>query len=205
MSSSVPFPQQTAANQPFGLPQGSVRGFLSVLICALFWIVLLLPDMTPKTVPIAHFFLLTLVFLAFASNPHVTDISLPMLPWLMRLLFVGGSVAVIGYVAYAHPDRLVERLTPDPAEIKQWPTLLATVSLSFAAGLFLRYILGPSSHFFQTLRGWIGVLAVLALIIELVLQFIIANMETPPRPDGGIRIWEATIVGLVAAYFGTRA
>lgn len=206
MSSSIPFPHQPALHQPFGLPQGTVRGFLSVLICSFFWIVLLLPEMTPAKIPIAHFFLLTLVFLAFASNPHVADLSLPVLPWLMRLIFVGGSVAVIAYIGYQFPGRLSERLTPNPAEITQWPTLLATLSFGFAGGIFLRYVMGPRSHTFQSLRAWIGVLAMICLVAETVIQFaIIPNLETPPDPAKGMRVWEAIVVGLVAAYFGTRA
>jgi len=177
-----------------------------VLICSFFWIVLLLPSMTPTTIPIAHFFLLTLVFLAFASNPHVTDLSLPVLPWLMRFLFVGGSVAVIAYIGYTDPARLSQRLTPNPAEITQWPALLGALSFGFAGGLFLRYVMGPHSRTFQSIRAWIGVLAMLCLIAETVIQFaIIPNMNDLPDPAKGLRIWEATLVSLVAAYFGTRA
>ena len=38
----------------FGLPSGSVRGFLSVLICSFFWIVLLLPEPAPGQPPIGR-------------------------------------------------------------------------------------------------------------------------------------------------------
>ena len=68
MSASTSYP---TVYQPFGLPIGSVRGFLSLLICSFFWIVLLQPE--PIAPPLGHFFLLTLVFLAFASNPHHAD------------------------------------------------------------------------------------------------------------------------------------
>lgn len=206
MSTSIPFPQTQAIHQPFGLPQGTVRGFLSVLICSFFWIVMLLPEETPTKIPIAHFFLLTLVFLAFASNPHIADMSLPVLPWIMRLVFVGGSIAVIAYTAYEYPGRLSDRLTPDSAEIKQWPRLLATLSFGFAGGLFLRYVMGPRSHAFMTIRAWIGVLAILCLLLETLIQFaIIPNLSEPPNPERGLQFWEASLVGLVAAYFGSRA
>src|SRR4029079_12210966 len=96
-----------ALRHPFGLPMGTVRGFMSVLICMFFWIFLLLPDEKAHSAPLAHFFLLTLVFLAFASHPFpVEKQRSEFLPWLMRILFVGGSIAVVIYTAVEYPDRL---------------------------------------------------------------------------------------------------
>ena len=66
---TTPAPAHPHEYPTFGLPSGSVRGFLSVLICSFFWIVLLLPPDTPVDSPLGHFFLLTLVFMAFASHP----------------------------------------------------------------------------------------------------------------------------------------
>ena len=74
--------------QPYGLPMGTVRGFLSVLICSFFWIFLLMgnppPDSPPLRAPLGHFFLLTLVFLAFASHPIEAMRTSSVLPWIMR-------------------------------------------------------------------------------------------------------------------------
>ena len=33
-----------AVQHPYGLPMGTVRGFMSLLICSFFWIFLLLPE-----------------------------------------------------------------------------------------------------------------------------------------------------------------
>lgn len=204
MSAAGPFAPVPTLHQPFGLPQGTVRGFLSVLICSFFWIVLLLPQETPTKIPLAHFFLLTLVFLAFASNPHMADLSLPVLPWLMRLVFVGGSVAVIAYMGYRDPARLTDRLTPNVAEIDQWPALLATLSIGFGGGLFLRFVFGPRNQTFQSFRAWIGVLAMFALVAETLIQFVIIPNMSRYDPNM-LKYWEAALVALVAAYFGTRA
>lgn len=194
---------------PYGLPMGTVRGFMSVLICSFFWIILLQGealDQTPVTAPLAHFFLLTLVFLAFASHPFPRDDGgSELLPWLMRVLFVGGSVAVVVYVGYHDPQRLTERLTPSAAEIRQWPALLATLSGGFALGLFGRFILGRGGNLFQTLRAWVGVIAMLLLIAETVFQFVIRpTLSVPPSPEA-MKIWEGVIISFVAAYFGSRA
>ena len=190
---------------PFGLPMGTVRGFMSVLICMFFWIFLLLPDEKAHTAPLAHFFLLTLVFLAFASHPFPVDKGRSeFLPWLMRALFVGGSAAVVVYIAVEYPDRLTGRLTPAPGEVVQWPVLLGTLAGGFGLGLFLRSILGRGSDLFQTLRAWIGVISILLLVGETIYQFAIRPSLAEPPPPEATKVWEGIIITFVAAYFGSR-
>jgi hypothetical protein len=191
---------------PFGLPMGTVRGFMSVLICMFFWIFLLLPDDKATTAPLAHFFLLTLVFLAFASHPFPADAQKSeFLPWVMRVLFVGGSAAVLIYTAVNYPDRVASRLTPSPADVVQWPVLLGTLAGGFGLGLFLRFVLGRGSDLFQTLRAWFGVISILLLLVETIYQFAIKpSLGDPPGPDA-MKIWEGVIIAFVASYFGTRA
>lgn len=191
---------------PYGLPMGTVRGFMSLLICSFFWIFLLLPDGgNLSTAPLGHFFLLTLVFLAFASHPRPhDDVRTDFLPWLMRVLFVGGSVAVVAVTAVQHPDRLAARLTPSASEISQWPVLLGTLSAGFAFGLLSRKLLGRNNELFQTIRGWIGVVGTLLLVAETVFQFAIRpSLAEPPSVDA-MKVWEGVIISFVAAYFGTR-
>jgi hypothetical protein len=178
---------------------------MSVLICSFFWIILLLPEPQAVRAPLAHFFLLSLVFLAFASRHHPDDTQSRLLPWVMRALFVGGSAAVIAYVAVKDPDRLTLRLTPNAAEIHQWPALLAAFAGGFGGGLFLRFVLGRRNPLYMTLRGWVGVIAMLVLITETVIQFVvIPSLSERPGPDN-LQVWETTVVAITAAYFGTRA
>ncbi len=208
-TSPNPYGPYGDVRHPFGLPMGTVRGFMSVLICAFFWIYLLLPapaDQRPLTAPLAHFFLLTLVFLSFASHPFPVDKSRSeFLPWLMRFLFVGGSIAVVIYVAIEFPQRLQLRLTPEPGEVTQWPLLLGTLAGGFGFGVFIRTILGRNGNLFQTLRAWIGVIAILMLIAETLFQFTIRPQLGEPIPPEATKIWESMIIAFVAAYFGTRA
>ena len=202
-------PTTDAIRHPYGLPMGTVRGFISLLICSFFWIFLLLPDSgdpTRQTAPLGHFFLLTMVFLAFASHPIPSDPGhTEFLPWLMRVLFVGGSLVVVGYILYSDPHRLATRLTPNKEEIGQWPVLLATLSGGFAVGLLLRKILGHNSDLFQTIRAWAGVIGILLLIAETVFQFVIRPHLSDPVSQEALKIWEGVLVSFVAAYFGSRA
>jgi hypothetical protein len=190
---------------PYGLPMGTVRGFLSILICSFFWIALLYPFENPQHVPLAHFFLLTLVFLAFASQPIHEAQTTAFLPWLMRVIFVGGSIAVVIIAASKDPHRMAERLTPSSAELAQWPVLLGCLAGGFGVALTVRTILGRNNELFQTIRAWMGVLAVLMLLFETLFQFVILpSMSDKPGVDT-LKIWEGTLIAVVAAYFGSRA
>lgn len=197
----------SAAQHPYGLPMGTVRGFMSLLICSFFWIFLLLPEGSgqPPTAPLGHFFLLTLVFMAFASHQHTNPTEgSEFLPWVIRILFVFGSIGVVAYTAATHPDRLAGRLTPNASEIGQWPVLLGTLSAGFAAGLLSRKLLGRHNELFMTLRGWTGIIATLLLIAETVFQFAIRPSLSEPPSDAAMKVWEGVIIAFVAAYFGTR-
>lgn len=189
---------------PYGLPMGTVRGFMSLLICSFFWIFLVLPEGSkgPPTAPLGHFFLLTLVFLSFASHHGRPS---EFLPRLIRFLFVGGSIAVVAYIGVTHADRLAARLTPNVADIGQWPVLLGTLSAGFAVGILSRLVMGGESTAFQVVRGWTGIIAMLLLITETVVQFlVIPTLSDPPGP-AVMKVWEGVVIAFTAAYFGTRA
>lgn len=187
----------------FGLPQGSVRGILSVLICSFFWIVLLQSPESGITAPLGHFFLLTLVFLAFASHPF-PEARTHMLPWLLRILFVGGSIAVVAYAVFKNPNLAAARLTPSRDEIAQWPALLGCLAGGFGVALFLRFVLGRRSEFFMTLRAWVGVIAMLLLLAETILQFLVLPSMAEKNPEA-LKVWEGILIAVVAGYFGSRA
>lgn len=190
---------------PYGLPMGTVRGFLSVLICSFFWIVLLSSPEMGFRAPLAHFFLLSLVFLAFASHPFHDAATSSFLPWMMRVLFVGGSFAAIGLALYRYPELVAARLTPSPSEFSQWPLLLGCLTFGFGVALFVRFILGRRSELFQTIRAWVGVLAMLLLIAETFIQFVVLpGISDQPGPEA-MKVWEGTLVAIVAGYFGSRA
>jgi hypothetical protein len=123
----------------------------------------------------------------------------------MRVIFVGGSAVVLGYVAFKNPDQVATRLTPAIKDIPQWPVLLGCLFGGFGIALFVRFIMGRKNETFQTVRAWIGVLAVLLLVFETLFQFlIIPGMSEKPELET-IKIWEGVLVAAVAAYFGARA
>ncbi len=191
---------------PFGLPLGSVRGFMSLLICGFFWLVLLWPGDAVVKPLLGHFFLLALVLMAFASSPTAAaeGESSPFLPWLLRVLFVGGSVAVVLFCLFQYPERLQSRLTPDPDEFRLWwGPFLATLAIGFSAGLFVRFVLGREHPLFQTFRAWLSVVGLVMLVLEIGLFVMFTTSEN--KQADFLRYWQAVELAFVSAYFGTRA
>jgi hypothetical protein len=191
------------ARHPFGLPQGAVRSFFALLISSYFWIVLLMPENYAFVPPLGHFVLLALVLAAFVGRHHPERGEVRALPWLIIIL--AGTAAVVAYVYMKDPTRLETRLTPNSSELPQLPLLMGVLFGGYAFGALLGLVMGPKSNIFQSLRAWIGVVAGLLLIAETVFQFAVRpGLANPPSPEA-LRIWEAILIGPVAAYFGTRA
>lgn len=190
---------------PFGLPLGSVRALMSLAIGAFFWIALLYPgEPAAFRPPLGHFFLLALVLMAFSpSTRHSLEAESSVLPWFLRVLFVGGTVAVVAFVATQHPDRLPVRLKPDADELQRWwVPLLAFTAGGFAVGLVIRTLFGRETVLFRSLRSWLSVVGLVMLALELGLVLIGATSQTP---NDFLQYWDAAELAVVAAYFGTRA
>lgn len=205
VTTSMPPLKPHEIRHPFGLPLGSVRGLMSILICLFFWILLLLPQDSPVKAVLAHFFLLGLVLLAFASSPSIRDQDeSPFLPWLLRFIFVGGSVAVISYVLVTRDHTVIQnRLTPDPDEVRMWwIPFLGSMAGGFSFGLFLRFIMGRESHIFQSIRAWFSVLGLVLLVCELGIFFIMASGAG--KVDEFLHYCQCITIVSVSTYFGTR-
>ena len=192
---------------PFGLPLGTVRGFLSLLICGFFWVVILSPAADAPQPLLAHYFMLILVLLVFSPYAKGTvpeDEGSRWLPRLFRWLVVAGTLAVVALAGVRNPDLLKHRLTPLPAEVQDWwVPMLATVAAAFAAGQGLRVLLGRDNPVFQTLRAWLSVAGMLMLLGEITFWVLIAGADH--KPEEFVHYWQAFDLAFIAAYFGTRA
>jgi hypothetical protein len=193
---------------PLGLPPGSVRAVLALMIAGLFWLLLALPDEYPEKVPLFVYVLLALVFLFFGSHghtigSHITGHSPLYLPrGILRALLLLGTAAVIGWLYYLHPERLTSRLTPDANHLDQWPALLVSAFGGFAVGYVVRK--GPWRHSagFQDLLATVSLLAMLGLVAETILIVFIKS-TTVQHMD--LSTWEAILTAVVAFYFGARS
>ncbi len=204
MSQNQPVDSVSDPKHPFGLPMGSVRGFMSLLICGFFWLVLLWPNDQVAKPLLGHFVMLFLVLLAFATSPRAAEKGESnFLPWLMRVLFIGGSALVIAYSLVRTPELIASRLTPDVNELKTWwTTFIAVLFLGFLCGVLVQNVLGRKSPIFLTLRSWLSVVGMVMLVLELVLLMAFTSMDN--KPDDFLRYWQVVEVAIVSAYFGTR-
>ncbi|MCU0703646.1 MAG: hypothetical protein MUF18_06695 [Fimbriiglobus sp.] len=192
---------------PFGLPLGTIRATLALMICGFVWLVLLWPHDNVK-LPLAHFFMGSMVFMAFVSHPGVptTRGESTFLPWLLRAIFAIGSLGVVAYAVYTDWDQVTKRLVPSEREFKDWWLLFLGVTVGgFLLGRFLRLIMGNGSPFFQSLRAWLSVLAMFMILGEFLLFIAFASSEQSPGVDQFFHAWQGAQLVAVSAYFGSRS
>src|SRR5262245_39527315 len=96
--------QLTVSRHPLGLPPGSVRAMLSLMICGLFWILISLPADKNVPIPLFLYFLLSLILVFFvahgstigrASGSLQSPLHLPR--GTFRVFIVLGSAAAVGW------------------------------------------------------------------------------------------------------------
>lgn len=207
MSTASPVATTTVPEvpHPFGLPMGTIRATLALLICAFVWLVLLWPQDNVK-LPLAHFFMGSMVFMAFVTHPALpTGAGRSVAPWVLRVLFVFGSVGVIAYAVYTDWEQVTKRLVPNVDEFKQWWLLYLGVTVGgFMVGRVLRLILGVASPFFQSLRSWLSVLALLMMGGEFLLFIAFSSTEQSHGVDQFLHAWQGVQLLAVSAYFGSR-
>jgi hypothetical protein len=195
---------------PLGLPPGSIRAVLALMIAGLFWLFLALPDSFPQEekVPLFLYVLLAMVFLFFGSHGHtigrhLTGQSPLYLPrGILRATLLIGSAALIGWLYYTNPERLTNRLTPDPKHLEQWPVLLISAFGGFTVGCVVRKGPWRQSAGFQDILATVSLLAMLGLVIETILVVFIKS-TTVQTMD--LSTWEAILTAVVAFYFGARS
>lgn len=194
---------QKYADNPLGLPAGTVRGTMALLICGFVWLVLLWPHEGVK-LPLAHYFLGSMVFMAFVTNPHVQGKRGAITPWLLRFLFIGGTAGVFVYSAYSDWHQVMDRLLPEDAEFRGWwLPYFGWTGGGFLFGHLLRVVFGNKNPFFQTLRAWLSVLGIFMMLGEYLL-FIAFASATDNRPEMFMHVWQSIQLAAVSAYFGAR-
>jgi hypothetical protein len=190
---------------PFGLPMGTIRGTLALLICGFVWLVLLWPYDNVK-LPLAHFFMGSMVFMAFVSHPALgSGEGRAVGPWLLRVAFAVGSLGVVAYAVYHDWEQVTSRLVPNVDEFRQWWLAYLGVTVGgFVVGRVLRLVLGNANPFFQSVRAWLSVLALLMMSGEFLLFIAFSSTESGFASSQFVHAWQAVQLAAVSAYFATR-
>ena len=195
--------------RPLGLPPGSVRGMLSLMIMAMAWLLLMLPDSSSVTMPLNLYCLLPLVLLFFfshgksiAESSDVTPSPLHLPGGTLRLLILGGTIAVIAYLYFNHPDRLHDRLKPTAEQLKLWPTLMGAIVGGLIVGYLFQYFPFHDHWFMQALQAWLAILTMFIMLAEVVIQAFIAPQLAQ---EINMANWQWLVTFLAAFYFGSRS
>ncbi len=196
---------------PLGMPPGSVRGILSLLIVIQFWLLLLLPDHEARTlpIPINLYLLMSLVCLflvshgktiAAASDPNPSPLWLP--GGTLRVIILGGTIALVVYMHGNHPGRLAERLRPADSQFDLWPTLVGAYVGGFMLGYFFHLLPFRNNWFFQAFLAWVSMISMTLLFAEIIIQ---GFVQPSLKETFDLRVWEAIVTSVTACYFGARS
>jgi hypothetical protein len=206
--------------QPLGLPAGSVRALLTLMVLGIIWTLMLLPEDKHVKIPL---YLLYLMFLIlghyFAAHGHTirgpkTGSASPLrLPrGSIRALIFLGFLGVVGYRYYLHRDfeHLFDFDLEEP--LVEHPYLPFILIGAFFLGLFMSRVVGrPLSGpdrspppWFQDFQAWIALLATIGLVLVILALFVINpglakenRLDWPPLQN--------TLAAIISFYFGMRS
>jgi hypothetical protein len=218
--SSPPPPTQAPATvpspiprQPLGLPEGSVRALLAIMVFGTIWALLLIHEDKPASIPLYLYYLMFLILGSyFAARRHHQPASgvrqshpLHLPRGTLRFLMIVGFIAAIGWGFYSDPHFL-DRLNP---LVTEQPYLPVVVVGAFFLGILIarfgeRVLAGPTGvpPWSQDVLAWVSLLAMLGLGAEVLIQLVINPTLSQPLK---LPPWEGILAGLVAFYFGARS
>jgi hypothetical protein len=195
-----------------GLPAGSVRAILALMVIGIIWTILLLPDKQP--IPayliyllfliLGHFFAAHGTSIASASSPEPSPLYLP--GGFIRALIVLGFVAVVGFEYYRDSEALMKQFADSVEGLKEQPYLPLLLLGGFFVGVFMSFLVGHKHppYWFQDVQAWFALLAVIGLFIDLLIKVVI-NPSLAADQRLTLPHWEGALSAIVALYFGARS
>lgn len=207
-------PRPVRARHPLGLPAGSVRSVITLMVAGLVWALILMARNEIIEIPLYLVYLMFLILgsffaahgntIAAGQSPEPSPLHLPRgtLRWLLVLGFFG----TIGWYVWSRgdfPDLRIE----NPRE---HPYLIVWILGAFFLGILIdrtvdRLSGGPAGPpaAYQDLLAWVSLLAMLGLAIEVVILLMI----NPTLEGGGINMpkWQTFLAAIISFYFGARS
>jgi hypothetical protein len=210
-----------APRHALGLPAGSIRALLTLMVLGLIWTLMLLPEDRKVGIPLYLFYLMFLILgHFFAAHGHsiagpTTGPGHPLyLPrGTLRTLIVVGFLAVFGYRYYVTRDwqTLLQLNPPVPEQLMEQPYLPLVLIIAFfigvlAARLFHRPTpLQPGgAPWVQDIEAWVALLATLGLAAEIIIQVVINPSMSPDR-QLNLPNWQMALAAVICFYFGVRS
>ncbi len=200
--------------QALGLPAGSVRALLALLVLALLWAVALWPmdglEMPPLFMPLQYLFILILASYFAAHGKiigvaHAVDAHPLHLPrGTVRFLLLIGFA---GLVIWIHLNR---HEFEDQFKVPGYTplVLLAGFFLGYLVTLLMHAVVGDDLPFlYQDILAWLSLIAALLLGVAFLLQLIYPSLSAELRPALAEKMTglAAILAAVIGFYFGARS
>jgi hypothetical protein len=209
-----------AVRHPLGLPAGSVRALLALMVLGLIWALLVLQDIRSINPPPIFLYYLMLLILGhfFAAHGHTiagpgsaqpSPLHLPR--GVVRTLLFLGFVGVFAWRYYQdrNLDKLFDLKQPELGNVPYLPFLIVgTFFLGILLGKLVRWMQRGSNvapYWFPDILAWLALLAVIGLVIEVLILVVINPGLPPDKQIGGLPGLEIPLAAVISFYFGLRS
>jgi hypothetical protein len=207
MSSTV------APRSALGMPAGSVRAVLALMVVGLICAMMLIPPRDPAK-PSIPAYLLYLLFLIlgsyFASRGssrgesdawHRQPLHLPR--GFVRIVLLAALMGTSIYRFTTEPSAFEKQWEISIASLKDAPMLPLVVQACFFVGALLRMLIGQNPPaLFQDIEAWVSLIAVVLMAVATLIHLVI---NPSLSADLSLDLWEGILTGVVAFYFGERS
>jgi hypothetical protein len=212
-------PVTVPPRHPLGLPAGSVRAILALLILGLTWTLVVLQRTQDVKVPVYLYYLMFLTLghffaahgksIAGAGSSEPSPLHLPR--GVIRTVLLLGFVGVFAWRYYKDQDlqRFLDVGVPllDPEQ----PYLPFVLVGAFFAGILVSSLIrmaqrgsSVTPYWIQDILAWISLLATAGLIAEIVMLVII-NPTLPADRQINLPNWQMVLAAVISFYFGVRS
>jgi hypothetical protein len=205
-------PAPTYRRHALGLPAGSIRALLAILVLVVLWLLALYAHTADGRIPLDFIYLQYVMILIlahfFASHgntigKHVSQRSPLGLPsGSIRFLLLAGYIGLIVWLFY------------NKREFEASPEGTVLLPLVLVSGFIIGFVVtklvlagspgGQLPFWFQDVQAWFALLAVIGLVIITIIHLFVL-----PNIDESLRFRTTTLETVVAAvvgfYFGARS
>jgi hypothetical protein len=198
-----------------GLPAGSVRALLTLMVVGLVCALILIPPRDPGRPNPLPAYLLYLLFLIlghyFAAHGntikprgHAGPSPLYLPAGFIRFIVAVGLSATIIWQWVNHREEFLQQLQDSVTVMRDQPFLPLVLLVGFFVGVVVRTLVGRQNppYWWQDIEAWFALLGVIGLCIEVLIHFVInPTLEKPLELPN----WEGFLAAIVAFYFGARS
>lgn len=210
-------PGGRAPRHSLGLPAGSVRALLAIMVLGLIWSLVLLPTEWDIKVPVYLYYLMFLVLgHFFAAHGHTirgpttgTHSPLYLPRGTIRFFIVAGFIGVLGFRYYK--DRSFDALAHFEQPLLEQPYLPLVMAGAFFLGVASSRVVGRMTrnsqtppYWFHDIEAWVALLATLGLVVEFIIQLVI-NPSLEPKNRLQMPQWQSFLAAITSYYFGARS